>query len=596
MRRLVLLLAVLAVCATGVWLALRGGNPAADANARVTSLLPAETLAFLHLPDFNRTREQWRETDIYKLWREPAVQEFLQKPLSRWSQTRGIEERLVELERLGIRDAFIAVPSWSNQRATVLGGFRFRASRADAEKVISEWRGKVQQRIGGAAETTQHRHHRIEVLRQGDTMVASVYDGDWFFAANDLPALTAILDRTDSRRNAAGTLADDARFAATLKQMPDNYAVFGYLRPDELAQRLDAQQRPGAVGASRHNAMRPVRSAAAASTFDNGKIRDVIFAAVPKRAENALTRESLVLGTSDTFLFLAALLKLPDEMAIPQHPAPVPGSGLSAALQPIAAAIAQAGISRADWADAFGAELGVIGDWPATARIPALLATLPVKDAAKADRIIMTITAAAAEGSRWAASDRDGVRYYSQVAANPLIPLSPTVGIGHERMILGLDTASVEAAMKRAENGAPSGLRAATTYRAAEAAVQEPTESLGYVDTALLYRKLDAALRPMLIMGAAFMPSIAEAVDLMKVPPAEVITRHLSPIMMSQTYVDDGYRAESVGPLSIFQAAVSIAAVSGAGADWYWQNAAPRAAGTAAAQPPDAAPSPSGTP
>jgi hypothetical protein len=144
MRRLMVLAAVMAVGGVGVWLALRGGG-AADANARITSLLPRETLAVLHVPDFNRTREQWRETDIYKLWREPAVQEFLQKPLARMPASGGIEDRMQQLERLGIRDGFVAITAWKDDAPTVVGGFRFKASKSDAEKVIGEWRHRAQQ-------------------------------------------------------------------------------------------------------------------------------------------------------------------------------------------------------------------------------------------------------------------------------------------------------------------------------------------------------------------------------------------------------------------------------------------------------------------
>ena len=85
----------------------------------------------------------------------------------------------------------------------------------------------------------------------------------------------------------------------------------------------------------------------------------------------------------------------------------------------------------------------------------------------------------------------------------------------------------------------------------------------------MFYTRLDAAVRPMLIMAAAFMPKVAETVDLGKLPAAEVIARHLSPIVMSQTYQGDGYMTESVGPVSIYQAALGMAALTGMGASFY---------------------------
>lgn len=118
-------------------------------------------------------------------------------------------------------------------------------------------------------------------------------------------------------------------------------------------------------------------------------------------------------------------------------------------------------------------------------------------------------------------------------------------------------------------NAGASQLASAPAFKAAEALVPKATQSFAFVDSALLYTRLDAALRPMLIMGAAFVPGIADAVDLGKLPAPELITKHLSPIVMSQVYQSDGYVTESVGPVSIYQAAFGIAAASGAAATFY---------------------------
>src|SRR5207237_8843613 len=81
--------------------------------------------------------------------------------------------------------------------------------------------------------------------------------------------------------------------------------------------------------------------------------------------------------------------------------------------------------------------------------------------------------------------------------------------------------------------------------------VPTPTDAFVYVDTALLYSRLDAALRPMLLMSAAFMPAISDYVDVGKLPPPEIVTKHLSPIVSSQRYDGDGYVTESSGPVRL---------------------------------------------
>jgi len=73
-------------------------------------------------------------------------------------------------------------------------------------------------------------------------------------------------------------------------------------------------------------------------------------------------------------------------------------------------------------------------------------------------------------------------------------------------------------------------------------------------------------------MGAAFLPGIADTVDLNKLPQPEVVTRHLSPIVMSQNYDKDGYIAESVGPVTVYQSIIGLGGLGGAAAVLYRHN------------------------
>jgi hypothetical protein len=80
-----------------------------------------------------------------------------------------------------------------------------------------------------------------------------------------------------------------------------------------------------------------------------------------------------------------------------------------------------------------------------------------------------------------------------------------------------------------------------------------------------LYSRLDASLRPTLLMAAAFLPAVGNSIDPGKLPAAEVVTKHLSPIVSSQTYAGDGYVAESIGPITLDQLGIGVAIVSSLG-------------------------------
>ncbi|MDQ6765466.1 MAG: hypothetical protein M3Z22_05115, partial [Verrucomicrobiota bacterium] len=524
------------------------------------ALLPRETLAFVHVPDVSGARAQWHETDIYKLWREPAVQDFLQRPLALTPTSGNFRQQLAQADALKIRDAFVAITAWDDNGPKIVAGFRFQGSADDAEKFIARWQGNAPE---VKRETVTYQQHQIAVVTRDTVTTATVYDRDWFLAADDIPTLKTFLDRIDGRMtDRITTLAADEEFASALKRMPATYVAFGYGRLERFFSRI-AKTLPASEQNGQGSLLRRIRTVAATTNFENGKFRDVVFVAMPKAADEAvLTRSSLALTTSDSFLYFASLLNLPNQM--PEAGAAA-ANGFPAAMQSLLSAFTGKGITLDYWKSAFGPELGVIGDWPQNSRIPALLATLPVRDAGKAKEIAATAAAASAQDDGWTASVKDGVQYYSRPPTNPMVPIAPTIALSDALLVAGLDADSVENAMKRAAAKAGSGVSALKAYQEAQSRVPAAKHSFTYLDTALFYTRLDAAVRPMLIMAAAFVPNISQTVDLGKLPPAEVIAKHLSPIVMSQNYESDGYRTESFGPISMYQAAVGVAVATGAG-------------------------------
>lgn len=567
MKRILLVLVLGAAVAFAVWFGMRGKILTAASSAAVTALLPKETLALVQVPDFNRTREQWHETDLYKLWREPALQDFLQKPLAKMPVNASVRGNVDDVATLGMRDAFVALTAWQNDQPEFAAGFRFKGTADDAEKVIGKWRARAE--ANGTTRTTgDYQNHQLQLLTRGSVAIATVYDGDWFLAANSVELLKTLLDRVDGRvKDAAATLGAEENYTAAFRHMPMGYAVFAYGRLDRYFEKL-ATRLPDAANNPQLATLRQIKSIAGATSFENGKIRDLLFVGMPQH-ENAteLTRASLALATKDSFLYAASLLNLPTQMTLPD-PSAALAAGWAAKFQQKLAALGAKGVTLEEFESAFAPEASAVGDWPETTRIPALLASLPVKDAEKANRIVAAFTAVADEDKPWTQSAEGGVQYYTLSPENPMIPLAPTIAVTKDLLVAGLDRTSVETAMKRA-GAAGAGLAETSGFKTAAALLPKPTQSFTFIDTALLYSRLDTALRPMLIMAAAFVPGVADAVDLGKLPAPEVVTKHLSPIVMSQHYQKDGYVTESIGPVSIYQAAIGVAGLSGAGAAYY---------------------------
>ncbi len=151
--------------------------------------------------------------------------------------------------------------------------------------------------------------------------------------------------------------------------------------------------------------------------------------------------------------------------------------------------------------------------------------------------------------------------------AQPLggfIPLHFAIAVTDQMMFAGSDAAAIETALSR--SASPAGeLEKSSLFH--DAVRQVPAgnsaSAFNYVDTRLLFERTDAAVRPLLLMGATFYPALGKNVDPAKLPPPEAVAKHLSPIVMSQRYEGDGYVTESIGPVTFRQATIGLAGAVG---------------------------------
>lgn len=559
MKRILFLLIALAVAAFAGWYYWQFSQRLSSAT--VAALLPRETIFVAQIPDFNRARDEWQHCDIYQLYREPAVQDFLRKPLGNIPKTNAVSETLLEIEQLAPKNAFVALTSIDNNNPKIVGGFHFRGTQEEAERIIDKWRSRLMaQNSSLKREKVQYQGHEIEATKTVSFTIATAYDPPWFFVATDVGDMQALLDRADRRSsNADNRLDKDETYRAATSRRPSNDVAFFYLQPKTFSQRLVALR--AAVGSTpapgEGTMLEKMRCITGSMRFENGKIHDVLFLGMPKLEQNTtFTRSSLSLGTKETFLYLAMLLNLGERMDTLNQAAAFAGTKIFQALS-------DSGITAADWKAAFGIELGSLANWPSNARWPSVLVTLPVTDATKAGQIVEVLLRADEDGS-WTPTEKDGIRYFSKQSTASIVAITPTIALSDRILVAGLDPTSVEEAIKRLR-GNSSELADSQTYKAAARLLAAPTNFFAYLDTAQLYSRLDASLRPMLLMAAAFVPVVTGSIDPTKLPPPEIITKHLSPIVSSQRYDGDGYMAESIGPITLDQLGIGVAISSSFG-------------------------------
>jgi hypothetical protein len=566
MRKVQLLILAAAVAAGTIWWGFYRTHHAS--SRAVAAILPKETLALAHVPDFNRSRDQWHRTDLYQLWREPAVQEFLAKPRSRVPTGGRVGQTVDEISTLGMKDAFVAVISVEASAWKWDGGFRCTGDTEKAAKLVEEWRARI---LRGAPdekhETMDYHGRQIHNDSAGMVQVWTVWAGPWFFFANDLENLKALLDRADGRvKDATTALAMDENYLAASKQMPGNYSAMFYARPAQIAERVTPHAARSDGAADPLANVGQIRSFCAATAFEGGRIRDTLFVGMPKIPDmENLNRASLPIATKDTFVYAASVLDLrPDISPGWQNPALGWLRGLKGTIDSLAAK----GVTLEQWRAAFSSELGIIGIWAPNAQWPSLVTAVAVKDPVKANQIVTTITNTPTGDLKWTHRENEGVHYYSTASGLPFFSISPTLALSDRMLILGAEAGSVEAAMKRGVAG-PSELTASRSFQNAERSISTGQQAFVYIDPALFYARFDAMLRPLLAMGAAFVPSIAETVDVSKLPPADVVTKHLGPTVMSQSYQGDGYVAESLGSVPLYPTVMAAVGASTAAAIIY---------------------------
>ena len=588
MRKFQLLVLAAAVAAGAIWWGFYRTHHTSSLG--VASLLPKETLALVHLPDFNRSRADWHRTDLYQLWKEPAVQEFLAKPRANVPTQGRIGATVDEISTLDMKDAFLAVISIEPNAWRWDGGFRCAGDTEKAAKLVEEWRARM---LGGNPdvkhETIEYQGRQIHNDSTGLIRIWTVWAGPWFFFANDLENLKALLDRADGRvKDAATALSSDEVFLAASKHMPSSYAAIVFGRVAQIVEKLT----PPTEESDSLSMVRQIRSVCASMAFDGGRMRDTVFLGMPKAAElGNLTRASLPIASKDTFLYATSILDFGKQTGTAWQ---TPGLGWLSGLQRIMDSLSANGVTLEDWKAAFGSEVGLIGSWAANSQWPSIVAAMPVKDALRANKVVTLIAESKTDDMHWTHREKDGVHYYSSGAGLPLFSFSPTIGLADRMLVVGPDAGSVEGAMKHATGS--SELAATRNFQNAERAVPTAQHAFVYLDPALIYTRFDASLRPLLAMGAAFLPALSDTIDVGKLPPADVVSRHLGPTVMSQSYRGDGYVAESVGSVPLYQTLIGAITTSAAANAIYRQQAQGSGSWMVPTRPVAPAASPSPTP
>ncbi len=562
MRKTGLVVLVVAVVAGIVAsFVLRQGSALAETTP-AARFLPKETLILVEFPDLPRTQTRWQETALAMIAREPEVAAFLERPLSRLPKHPVWEKTKAHFRAAQPRQFFAALTALEGQMPRIAGGFAYDGPREALEAILNDLRtAAADASPAGKSELIRHGNYEIESFSDRDVTVAWVIADQWCFSANDVNLLKATLDRYQNKK-VEGTLAGDASFQKSTGAVADDPELRVYIQPASLVERL------AGLTAASGQPMKPqqikdlkkIEGIAFTTRFYGTQLHDSLFllssdpTEVPK-----LTGSTLALAGADTLLYYATAFNLPAELEIPEAPADLPdASGALAALSELRARLKAGGWDDADFAVAFGHELGGQFVWPKEAPYPAPLLTLEIGDAAKARQLAEIYCA------QWTFSEKNGLPYWT--GPDLAVPgFAPVLTLTDKHLIVGLNAASVETAAT-----APASIRQPLgempAFKKAFESLPKPTTSLAYLDTREIFEKIYGALRPMAMLWVNFIPGATEYVDISKLPETDTIARHLTPGAFSVTQNANGFLMESTGTLTMFQETVLLGGLTTAAA------------------------------
>ncbi len=531
----------------------------------VAELLPGDTVMLVHLPDVPRSRERWKATALAQIVNEPEVAAFLERPKSKAPHLAGFQSRVNRVLATEPREGFVAVTSLAGAHnlPKVVAGLSYAGKREDVEALLAGAKKRLQAaNPTGKSDLLTHQGANVETFTTDTFFVGMAFVKQWCFIADDLDLLKATLDGFSGTKN-PNSLRKNKNFASSLVRMAQQPDATFYMQPKVLADRLAtfvaATGQPANPGIEE---LRKIEALTATTKMEGANIRDTMFSLKAAEGEHPpMARNSLALSSSDTLLYYAAVMTLSGSQFKLPDPA-LDATGILRKVQAIGTLLQARGLSWNDAASAFGPELGVALDWPPAAPQPGLVLSMDVRDPAKARAILETLTSGGV-GGVWTPQMIDQTQYFKMTTGFAFV--TPAIALSDKFLLLGLSPESVRSALARAKTDTSELSKTAGFIKAA-GTVNTPTKAFGYVAAKPLFERIYGTARPFMIMWSGFAPKIGEYVDVAKLPATETISRHLGPIVFSQSATKDGTMTESVGPVTFGEAMVTIGAGVGAAA------------------------------
>lgn len=491
---------------------------------RAAELAPAETILLAQFPNLRQTALRVPKTDLYKIWSEPDVQVFLEKPRRKAPWMRSWEAISEDLLRAAPGEFFVAVVSIDGPQPRFVGGFSYAGSQRGAESLTT--------------------HLREQFFPSSE--IVSAGRSNWQLFASEAALLEPMLARFDGKPETA--LAGDLVYHQSLAPLGVGNDLVLYGKPEALAGRLDVLT--GLGGGTKSPGPEPI---AMATKLDGAKMHDTIFLRGKATAARpgTLSRKTLPLASPETLLYYvteSTQLNPGTEAGMLRRRLP--------SLTRAEKAMAEKGLTWADLPNAIGPEVGAMFEWAQDAALPTLLLASEIRDPARTQAFMEILTSPTTLGAGWQMQDHGGVSI-SSAPPQSLSFVRPAIALTDRFALFGLSPETVAAALPRTKSqGGTLGQTAA--FQEVIPFIPEQVSAFAYLDFQRLFERAYRMTRPFITLSLAFSAEAGAQFDAGKLPPVDAISKHLGATVFTQSQIEGGMLIESIGSITIPQLLVGV--------------------------------------
>jgi hypothetical protein len=594
MKRVVIVIVLLTLVIAGAMLGffyyqLRRPAP------RAADLLPDSTLLFLQVPDCAQTRAEFATTRLAALGREPAVQAFLEKPLQAIHDAvrhTGPSPEALQKQILAALqgEAFLAITHIAvvpNVKVGLVCGSDVRRNLLEARTGLVRFRRKLRAAYPKARfESKRHLGVSYDVWEfKPGFPVCHAFLNSLVIITLDEDDLRDVIARFTGR--AAPTLAGNARFRDVRDQMPAEHEFLAYVNTEPVAGLLAPLLMFTPQGAGMLQKFNQIQATGYSLTFTNGDIEDLTYTMykdAPPATNPPVARQSLALTTADTLLYAvrsmdlaAAYQQLLDTVAQTRNAAITDG------IADLEHALRQRGIRlRDDVLAKLGPETTLLANWRDGARVPDFALAFqrrPGTDRAPFDAALDTLKTTLAGDVPWDETIVQGEPLRTLRVGTGII--APTYAVTEPCLIIASSPDFARDLLGQLRQPQLT-LAANRQYQEAMARLPAGGWSYAYADLPALVTRLHGLLK---LYGERLPAN--NYVDLNKLPPAEVIAKHLSPYVSTTVTGPRHQLSISYSPVSAPSFVLAGAGIGAAVAYGSFNAVAPTtSSGTSAPPPP----------